>query len=160
MRQELKQTYWPLEMTAMDKGFVFELRSQLAWELIQRFALIAADDGGEDSHGRAKLRLLTTGEVVVRAYAIADEFVTTAEARAELRQVSYSDEAAMERSGALARIKSRAEFPLADMPATATPPPTMSLEEIAMRTRHAQERRELREREARAAQNAEKSQQI
>ena len=46
MRQELKQTYWPLEMTAMDKGFVFELRSQLAWELIQRFALIAADDGG------------------------------------------------------------------------------------------------------------------
>ena len=157
MRQELKQAYWPLEMTAMDKGFVFELRSQLAWELIHHFAIVAGAEGGEDSQGRAKLRLLTTGEVVVRAYAIADEFVTTAEARAELRQVSYTDEQAMERSGALARIKSRAEFPLTDMPSTAAP--AMSLEEIAMRARHAQERRELREREARAAEQ-QKPQQI
>jgi hypothetical protein len=45
--------------------------ARYAMQLAERFALIAADDDGEDSAGRQKLRLSTPEEVVDRACKIA-----------------------------------------------------------------------------------------
>ncbi len=58
----------------------------LAWQVIERFAVIAAQPGGEDSAGRARMDLQSPQEVVNRAFAIADAFVTAAEQRGEIRR--------------------------------------------------------------------------
>ena len=51
---------------------VFTNKGKMAWELLQRFATIAAETKGEDSAGRAKLELLSPNDVVARACDIAE----------------------------------------------------------------------------------------
>jgi len=50
----------------------FTNKGKMAWELLQRFATIAAETKGEDSTGRAKLELLSPNDVVARACDIAE----------------------------------------------------------------------------------------
>jgi hypothetical protein len=56
-----------------------EMQAKLAFELMGRLAIIAAQEDGEDSAGRQKLRLMTPTEVAARACDIAaaacNEFV-------------------------------------------------------------------------------------
>lgn len=69
-----------------------EMRAECAWEVIIRgHSVIAGDDGGEDSQGRAKLRLQPPAELVKRAFEIADIFVDTVEARGDLRVISREE---------------------------------------------------------------------
>lgn len=51
----------------------FTLKGDMAWELMKRFAVLAADLDGEDSRGRAQYSLLRPDQVVQRACQIADE---------------------------------------------------------------------------------------
>lgn len=136
------QKYWPLEVLGQDKGFLMELRTQLAWDLIHRFGSIAGEDGGEDAAGRSKLRLQTPQELVSRCFNIVDTFMAVAEGRDEIRSVEMSEEEAYERAGQLARIQSRAEYPIGDMPKGDSDVETTEV--MALRSRHALERAELR----------------
>lgn len=47
-------------------------KGRMAWDLMQRFALIAGKLDGEDSTGRAKLDLLPPDQVVARACEITE----------------------------------------------------------------------------------------
>src|SRR5688572_16352986 len=55
-----------------------------AFELIERWGLVAAMPDGEDSSGRAKLRLPTPDELVARAFAIAETAWATAHAKGRI----------------------------------------------------------------------------
>lgn len=46
--------------------------AQFVLHLIEKWGMVAGDDGGEDSAGRAKLRLQTPEEVVARAMQTAE----------------------------------------------------------------------------------------
>lgn len=72
---------------------MIEFRSSLALGLLYRSTsnFIAADDAGEDSAGRQKLRLQTSKELVSKAFAIADEFVDTVESRGDFKEVSVEE---------------------------------------------------------------------
>lgn len=47
-------------------------KGDMAWELMKRFSMIAADLEGEDSEGRAQYGLLSPDQIVVRACEIAE----------------------------------------------------------------------------------------
>jgi hypothetical protein len=51
---------------------------------LERWSLVAAMPDGEDSAGRAKLRLPTADEIVTRAFDIAEKYYATARARGHL----------------------------------------------------------------------------
>lgn len=53
---------------------LFDDRAGMARELVGRWGMVAGADGGEDSTGRAKLRLMTPAEVVARAVETASIF--------------------------------------------------------------------------------------
>ncbi len=139
MSAQQKTGYWPLPCTGQDRGHILELRAMLAWELIHHFGSVAATDGGEDSGQRAKLVLQTPEQVVGRCFEIADLFVIEVEARGDIRASAMTEEEACARTGELQRIRSRAEYPVAE-----TPAPILTAEELEMRSRHNQERAELR----------------
>ncbi len=140
-----RRQYWPLETGQQDRGYRLELRSNLAWDLIHHFGSVAADIGGEDTAGRAKLRLQTSDELVARCFAIADAFVTQSEARSEIQGYDITEEEAYQKAGRMAKLRSRAEFDMQDMPKV-----EMSTEEVQMRSRHAAERAELRRKQTEA----------
>lgn len=56
----------------------------LAFDLIERWGLVAAMPDGEDSAGRAKLRLPTSAELVARAFAIAEQALSCAHERGHM----------------------------------------------------------------------------
>ena len=47
-------------------------RARMTAAFVERWGMVAAEDGGEDSQGRAKLKLTTTEDVVSRACAMTD----------------------------------------------------------------------------------------
>jgi menaquinone-dependent protoporphyrinogen IX oxidase len=59
----------------------------LAMQYLERWSMVAAMPDGEDSSGRAKLRLPTTEEVVARAYDIAERAVSMAKERGHVIDV-------------------------------------------------------------------------
>jgi hypothetical protein len=75
-----------------------EARAAIALKLIEHFAVVAGFPEGEDSAGRAKVRLQTANELVKRAFEIADLFVDLAETRSEIRETTHK-EPAEKRSG-------------------------------------------------------------
>lgn len=135
--------YWPLETSHLERGYSFELRSALTWELIHHFGAVAGADGGEDSAGRAKLRLSTPGELVTRCYEITDMFMQACQERGEIRDLGMSDEEAAEETGRIMRIRSRAEYPVSDMPKEGTLPED-EVEVMKLRSKHAEARKTLR----------------
>lgn len=150
------QRYWPLEVTGQDRGYRMELRAALAWELIHHFGSVAGEDGGEDSQGRSKLRLQTPGELVSRVYSIVDIFIAAAEQREEIRAIDMTEEEAYERAGELARLRSRAEYPIVDMPKTTDENPEAQAI-LSLRSRHMIERSDMRRRQAKELEDAAKA---
>ena len=71
----------------------FELRAAIALELLYRSTanFIAADDNGEDSAGRQKLRLQTSKEIVEKAFTIADGFMNIVEERGDIKDNTIED---------------------------------------------------------------------
>ena len=107
-----RKQFWPPEEAVSTSGMRLEIRAQLAWNLLERYALIAGTRGPEDSQGRAATDLLAADVVVDRCFRIADLFVDRALERKELREFSAADvEQAYKRSGELARIRNGAEYP-------------------------------------------------
>lgn len=103
---------WPLSHVNTVGGYLLDLRSGLAWEIIRTYGLVAGHSNRQDSTGRAVLDLLPVKDVVERAFALADLFVDTAEARGEIKDLTEADaEASHRRAGELSRIAHDAEFP-------------------------------------------------
>jgi hypothetical protein len=106
--------YWRTSDVHCHNGVDMEFRSDLAWELLRHFGLVAGHTGREDSTGRAVLDIMPASEAVARAFAIADLFVETAESRGDIRP--YTDEDAAKSfamAGTLSRERSKAEYPRA-----------------------------------------------
>lgn len=68
----------------------------LASVLVEKWALVAAAPDGEDSAGRAKMRLLTPDELVERSVLIAERFFETMRARGYLVAVPDLNEVNVE----------------------------------------------------------------
>jgi len=69
-----------------DSPLAFELRASVAEKiLLTNAVLVAGIEDGEDSTGRQRIRRLTPRELVDFAFALADEFVGTAEARDDIK---------------------------------------------------------------------------
>ncbi len=107
----MNKQYWEnFTLSNMEKGVARDLHTRLAWELIAHFGSVAADEAGEDSQGRSKLRLQSPNELIERCFAIADAFVAKAEARGGIREVIATEEEVFKRAGELEHIKSNAAW--------------------------------------------------
>jgi hypothetical protein len=83
---EAIEKFWPSpDNWPSDSGFQMEARSAVAFKIMTHFAMIGGAPGGEDSQGRAFLRLQTPDELVARSFRIADLFVDEALKRGEFR---------------------------------------------------------------------------
>jgi len=69
------------------KTHYLEAKGQMATALIERWGLVAAEDGGEDGASRAKLRLMTPEEVVQRACDTAHLAIESFKSRGWLHEV-------------------------------------------------------------------------
>lgn len=69
------------EAARLEYSEVVGAEAHLAQELIRAWGMVAAIGNGEDSAGRAKLRLQTPAELVDRATATAEAFFTEVRAR-------------------------------------------------------------------------------
>lgn len=67
--------------TAIHETMRPEIVASFAMVLIEKWGMVAAIDDGEDSAGRAKIRLATPAEVVDRAAEVASLAMTEFEAR-------------------------------------------------------------------------------
>lgn len=65
----------------------FSMKGDMAWDLMKRFSVIAADLEGEDSTGRAQYGLLDPAQVVVRACEIAEQAWSEFESRGWLQEL-------------------------------------------------------------------------
>ena len=103
----MHQQFWPPSLSQSETGCHLEFRANLAWGLLERFALVAANNPTrEDSSGRAVHELLPAQEAVDRCFELADAFVDKAVQRKEIRQYTDAEqEAAFRRSGELVRIR-------------------------------------------------------
>lgn len=108
-----KTQYWPPTHAYDASGAQMELRASLAWNLIHHFGIVTAKPGeAEDSSGRNVLVNMSPEDTVARAFALADAFVDTAEARGEIRsQTEAGVEQAFARGGDLDRIRTDAQYP-------------------------------------------------
>lgn len=68
-------------------GVLLDLESTTALRFLEHFAIVAGKTEGEDKAGRARCDLQGVAEVVDRAFAIAEAFVKTAEARGGIKAV-------------------------------------------------------------------------
>jgi hypothetical protein len=96
-------------------GVQWEMRSDLAWDLLKHFGSVAAKTDGEDKAGRAKLELQEPAEVVERVFTIVDLFVERIEQRGGLRPEPMTQEQRAERYGKLERIKNDAAYRLKEV---------------------------------------------
>ena len=71
-------------------------RARLAQAILSHFALISAQDDGEDNAGRQKLRLLSPGEIAKRACDLSAAYYDEIEARGWLIHVPPFEEAEAE----------------------------------------------------------------
>ena len=98
-----KKQYWPDVSTIHNGGYRLEARANLALVLMEKFAIVAGTRGPEDSNGRAAYELLSPGEVVERAYALADLFMDRAEERGDVRE--WDAEESFRRGGELIHMR-------------------------------------------------------
>lgn len=77
----------------------------LAVDLVKNYGIISAKDDGEDTQGRAKIKLLSPEEVVDRCCTIADLLVEEFEARGWIREDMRTAEEIAKRKGELAAIQ-------------------------------------------------------
>ena len=68
-------------------------KARLAGLLVERWGLVAAIVDGEDSAGRAKLRLSTPEELVLRACEVAERLVEECRSRGWTEQLPNAEEA-------------------------------------------------------------------
>jgi hypothetical protein len=69
----------------------FTMKGDMAWDLMKRFAVVAADLEGEDSEGRAQYGLLSPEQVAKRACEIAENAWAEFESRGWLQQLPAAE---------------------------------------------------------------------
>lgn len=67
LESKVSKNAWSSNPVTVWNREVMEIEARLASEMIIRWGMVAAAPDGEDSAGRAKLRLLTPAELVERA---------------------------------------------------------------------------------------------
>jgi hypothetical protein len=107
MNQEKdKKQYWPDELTHIANfGAFFEMRTELAWQLIRQYGLVSGTPDGEDSGGRSKHTNMTVRETVDRCFDLADEFVDAAEDRGGIRVPILTEEQKAARRAGLVKLE-------------------------------------------------------
>jgi hypothetical protein len=88
------------KLLIFDKLSNLDLAAGMAFDLLSKWGMVAAVDNGEDSSGRAKVRLSTPEEVVERAVKTAELFLRVADERGWICTVSDEMEAELEKSQA------------------------------------------------------------
>ena len=68
------------DVTINDTDY-FGAKAKIVVELISKWGMVAAVPDGEDSKGRSKLRLMEPGELISRAFTIADKMFNELEIR-------------------------------------------------------------------------------
>lgn len=68
------------------------LVARMAVQMAEKWGMVTAEDGGEDSAGRAKTRLSTPVEVVERAVSVAEELARVLRDRGHIVSVPPLDE--------------------------------------------------------------------
>lgn len=106
----MPQLYFGFELDAARDGVNKSLRFQLMVDLLRSHPLICAEEDGEDSAGRQKVRLQKVGEVVERAALLADMAVTLGKDRGWLRAVTISPEDVRRKVAELDAITWSAKF--------------------------------------------------
>lgn len=85
----MKDQFWTMKTSKYSDYVVtcaeFEIRSEIALRMLEKWGAVAGKNGGADSTGRAFLDLQPPEEFVARCFKIADLFVDTAIERGELR---------------------------------------------------------------------------
>lgn len=87
------------------------IRAKICLELIQRWGLIAGEDGGEDSTGRAKIKTQDPSKVVARAIAITQEFFVQTHSRGWIHELPSMEDA---RNQAISVTEKGAENAISD----------------------------------------------
>jgi hypothetical protein len=76
------------------------LKGEIAARLVEHFAIVAAQENGEDSAGRQAFKLQTPEQVVIRACDIADNMVNEFERRGWLISIpAYDDIPLVQKAG-------------------------------------------------------------
>jgi hypothetical protein len=81
--------YW--NVLGLDNSIILEMRARLAWKMIDHYGIVSCATDKEDSQGRARLDLLSPEQVVNRAFAIADVFVSRCEEREAIRETTLEE---------------------------------------------------------------------
>lgn len=91
-------------------GADLEVSAKLAWELIQGSPWASRwDPADENATGRQNFKVLSTEEVVGRAFSISDAFLAEAEKRGAIREVATPEQRAFA-TGHIEQIKHEASF--------------------------------------------------
>lgn len=91
-------------------GVAYDLRMNIALDIVKHCALVVGQEDGEDTAGRAKMRLLPAKETATRALDIADALVNGGLERGWIFDRTVSDEEAAFHTGRLNRFKDTAHF--------------------------------------------------
>ena len=98
------------DVNAVVMGVTHSLKSEMAMRIVERWAMVCAEPDGEDSAGRAKLRLLSPELVVDRALAVSDLLVDRLADNGWITKPEMSLEDVQRRDGKLRRVALREEM--------------------------------------------------
>lgn len=102
-----KTMYFPPEMDTLTRGVQFELRAQLAFELLKAHSMVTGTPGEyEDSSGRNVAENMSPEATVDRAITMAEIFVEKCEVRDYIKPTQLSLPDAAKAAGILQRLRS------------------------------------------------------
>lgn len=104
------KNYFRLPYTQANDGYRFELRAVIALELLEKGGILMGTVQHEDSQGRAFIEVMPAPEVVDRAFAMAEHFVSVAEEKGYLKECPVTIEEAMATKGRLGKIEQEAHW--------------------------------------------------
>ena len=104
-------SYFPeYEADHFSQGYTLSLEAKIALDIIRHCALVAAQEAGEDSTGRAKLGLIPENEVALRAANIAGHLTEEFRERGWVKAFTDAPEVAAAKIGAFKGIAEHAMY--------------------------------------------------
>lgn len=113
--EKLGGSYWTTSLSEqyLTGEHELEVRAGIALALIERWGPVAATLDGEDSAGRAKMRLQTPEELVRRCFDVAEVFVEHAELNGYIKRFPEPLTQRLETVGRLMGHRHQAEYEVA-----------------------------------------------
>lgn len=96
--------YFQTELAGVTERFLLDVRARIVLTMLEKNGIITGKSDGEDSQGRAKLSEMPPIEVVQRAFAIAEEFISVCEEKKYIKPCELTEELAMVRKIKLERL--------------------------------------------------------